>query len=51
MSQLFISGGQSIDISALTSVLPMNNLKQNDLEIKRKVEAKAMGSEVTYMTV
>ena len=27
------------------------NLKQNDLEIKRKVEAKAMGSEVTYMTV
>ena len=34
MSQLFVSGGQSIRVSASTSVLPVNTQDWSPLEIK-----------------
>ena len=33
MSQLFTSGGQSIGVSALASVLPMNSFRMNWLDL------------------
>ena len=38
MSQLFISGGQSIGVSASTSVLPMNTPQQITEEIKKEIK-------------
>ena len=43
MSQLFASGGQSIGVSALTSVLPMNTQDQSPLGLTGWISLKSKG--------